>query len=178
MRRTVAIFAALLLWAGLTACEEKASDGEIAEMCKHLNKIGGEFDFTPAEIRLAKVETDFGNQVKHLENQRDDAVKVIDADRASKLLELKTDEEKAKLQADSDAAKAAKTAEFQALIDKVGVDKAAALKDTEQKMKDDEAAAKQAAEKCVAENKGTGIGKKIAQCRILTATTDEYWKCR
>lgn len=178
MRSPVAVLAALLAGALLGACEEKASDNEITEMCKHLNKIGGEFDFTPAEMRAAKVEREYGNQVKHLENQRDDALKAIETNAAAKLLELKKDEEKAALQAETDAARKAKTAEFQTLIDKANAEKDAAVKSIDREVKDDAAAAKQAADRCVEENKGVGLSRKVAQCRITTVTTDDYWKCR
>jgi hypothetical protein len=178
MRKVIAIVTVLLCGAAFAACAEKATDGEIQEMCKHLSKLGGEYDVTPIEIRTAKVEADYGNRVKHIETERETALKAIDTDAQTKLADLKKDDEKAKLKVDTDAAKAAKTAEFQTQIEKVNVDKVDAIKNVEQKAKDDAVAEKQSIEKCVAENKGPGIDKKIAQCRILTTTVDDYWKCK
>jgi hypothetical protein len=178
MRNAMALFAGLLAAAGFAGCAEKASDGEISEMCKHLNKLGAEFDLTPAEMRVSKVEADYANRVKHAEADRDEALKAVDDDFAKKVAELKKDDEKAKLKADTDAAKAAKAAELQKQIDGLNAEMADASKKAEQKAKEDAAAAAQAAEKCVAENKGVGLEKKIAQCRILTMNAEDYWKCK
>ncbi len=178
MRTAIAIIVGVLAATGLAGCAENATDGEITEMCKHLNKLTGEFDMTPAELRASKTEAEFANRLNHLKSQQEEALRAVDADFNAKAEGLKKDDEKTKLKADSDAAKAAKTADFQKQIDALAGEKASALKQAEQKAKDDAAAAQQAVDKCVAENKGVGIEKKIAQCRILTMSTDDYWKCK
>ena len=179
MRKPIAT--AMVFSAGLwlVSCAEPATDAEIAQMCEHLNEIGGEFDSPPAAERTAKVEADFGDQLKQLEEKRDAEVQAIEKEREAKLADAKKDEEKAAITAELDGKKTAKTAEFKAMIDKLGADKAEAIEKAEDLAKADVDAAKEAVDKCVAENKGVGLSKEVAKCRIGVATTDEYWnKCK
>jgi hypothetical protein len=171
----------VILSAGLTlaSCTEPATDAEIGQMCEHLIKIGGEFDGATAEVRVAKVEADFADQLKQIEAKRDEALAAVEKERAAKLGEVKKEEEKAPITADYDAQKTAKTAEFQTMIDKLNADKADAIKKAQELAKADADAAKGAVDKCVAENNGVGLSKEIVACRIGVATTDEYWnKCK
>jgi membrane protein involved in colicin uptake len=179
MKKLVATI--VILSAGLTlaSCTEPATDAEIAQMCEHLIKIGGEFEAATAEVRVAKVEADFADQLKQIEAKRDEALAAVDKERDAKLGEVKKEEEKAPITAEYDAQKTAKTAEFKAMIDKLNADKADAIKKAEELAKADAAAAKEAVDKCVAENSGISLSKQIATCRIGVATTDDYWnKCK
>jgi len=178
MKRAIAIFAVLLVAAFASACEEKATDGAIQEMCKHLAKIGGEFDLTPVEVLVLKADKAQENKIKHLESKQAEALQVIDAESSQKFLTLKTEEEKTALKAEAEAAKVAKTAEFKVQIDALKAGKADEIKKVEKKAKDDAAAMAQSVDKCVAESKGTGVSKKIAQCRITAMNVEDYWKCR
>jgi len=178
MRKLIATVMILSAGLMLASCVEPAAEAEIARMCEHLIKIGGEFDATPTEERVAKVETDFADQLKQIEAKRDEAVKAVEAERDGKLKELKKDEEKAAVTTEYDGQKAAKTAEFQVMIDKLNADKAEAAKKAAEIAKADADAAKGAVDKCVAENNGPGLSKEVVTCRIGVATTDEYWKCK
>jgi hypothetical protein len=179
MRKLIATAVVLSAGLWLASCVEPATDAEIAQMCEHLIKLGGEFDATPVEERVAKAETDFADQLKQIEAKRDESVKAVDTERDAKLAGVKKDEEKAAITTEYDGKKAAKTAEFQAMIDKLNTDKADAVKKAGELAKADAAAAKEAVDKCVAETKGIGLSKEIANCRIGVATTDEYWnKCK
>jgi hypothetical protein len=178
----------MVLFAGLTlaSCAEPATEAEISQMCEHLIKIGGEFEAATAEVRVAKVEADFADQLKQIEAKRDEALKAIDAERDTKVAEVKNDKKnkdkgtaEAAITTEYDGKKTAKTAEFQAMIDKLGTDKADAVKKAEELAKADADAAKAAVDKCVAENHGLSLSKEIAACRIGVGTTDEYWnKCK
>jgi len=178
MRKLIATVMVLSAGLVLASCAEPAAEAEIAQMCEHLIKIGGEFDATPAEERVAKVEADFADQLKQIEAKRDEGLKAVDAERDGKLKDLKKDEEKAAVTTEYDGKKTAKTAEFQTMIDKLNADKADAIKKAGEIAKADADAAKGAVDKCVAENSGHGLSKEVATCRIGVATTDEYWKCK
>ena len=179
MRKLIAT--AMVLSAGfwIASCTEPATDADIKEMCEHLNKVSAEFDATPAEERVAKVEADFADQRKAIESKRDEELAAMDKERDGKLGALKKDEEKAAIGTEYDGKKVEKTAEYQGMLDKLVTDKAAMIKQAQEKAEADADAAKQAVDKCVAENQGIGVSKEIAQCRIGVATADEYWtKCK
>jgi predicted RNA-binding protein with RPS1 domain len=179
MKKLITTIVVLTAGLWLAACTEPATDAEIGQMCEHLIKLGGEFDATPAEVRVAKVEADFADQLKQLETSRDEAIKAIDTERDGKLAAVTKEEEKAPITTEYDGKKAAKTTEFQGMIDKLNADKGEAVKKAQELAKSDADAAKAAVDKCVAENKGAGLSKPIAQCRMAVATTDEYWnKCK
>lgn len=179
MKKMTAAIVAVSVGLWLAACAEPASDAEIQQMCEHLIKLGGEFDATPAEVRVAKVTKDFSEQLKAVEEKRDSEIKAVEADREAKLATLKTDEEKAAIAPEFDTKKTAKADEYKAMIDKLNADKADMVKKAEELAKADADAAKEAVDKCVAENKGIGVSKELATCRIGVATTDEYWnKCK
>lgn len=179
MRKLIATVMVLSAGLWIASCTEPATDADIKEMCEHLNKVSAEFDATPAEERVAKVEADSAEQRKAIETKRDEELAVFDKERDGKLGAVKKDEEKAAIGTEYDGKKAEKTAEFQAMIDKLNADKAAMIKQAEEKAKADADAAKQAVDKCVAEAEGIGVSKEIAQCRIAVATADEYWnKCK
>jgi hypothetical protein len=186
MKKLIATIMVLSAGLMLASCAEPATEAEIGQMCEHLIKIGGEFEGAPADVRIAKVEADFADQLKQIEAKRDEAVKAVEAERDGKLGVLKDDKKikdqeaaAAAITTEYDGKKTAKTAEFQATIDKLGTDKADAVKKAEELAKADADAAKAAVDKCVAENNGAGLSKEIATCRMGVATTDEYWnKCK
>lgn len=182
MEKLFLLFTAVLVVFAISACTPMATPDDCSKVCAKKSALDTAANPPKMEDPAAKVEAEFAGKMTELQKEIDKVAAPIEKERGEKLAKAKKDPDKAKINQEYDAKKAAKVKEFQPKIDELKKAKEAALKTAQEakvKMEADMKAAKEkatkaCADKCVADK----TSKPKADCQAAASNLDSFNKCQ